>query len=391
MFLIKCLKDYLGDRPLTYGRERRRFTIILRGRSIDLAFWMMMTLVIIILFIIPIEFNYYEAVQPVPASNYYDIWVSSVMMKYIDWRDRGIPPLTLSEPVTIAAGIAICIPAILLNRRIRNQEPTKSIRDAGLAAFFGTAVLTIFLVERFPPVELAWLVQMFPESKLLRFGTLVMIVLIILPLMIREISHRDFQRKHRILACAIGLISTLVPVAIVASFSSGFAYYQAISPSYQFWYEASIPRVPWQAVDQVNITFAVIDPMSLLYFFAYSGLHLLYGFSILRYLRGWASKRRVFLLGISSILIPYAAVYPMVVLDALNPTIIIPLPILFILGISVLAVSKPIVIIPHTEFDDSKDEPTSGFAETEEKISVPVLYFIKSKLLGVKRRITKKS
>ena len=89
-----------------------------------MAFWIMMTLAIIILFIIPFEFNYYEAVQPVPASNYYDIWVSSVMMEYIDWRDRGIPPLTFSEPVTIAAAIAICIPAILLNRRIRNQEPT---------------------------------------------------------------------------------------------------------------------------------------------------------------------------------------------------------------------------------------------------------------------------
>jgi hypothetical protein len=352
---------------------------------------MMMTLAIIILFIIPFEFNYYEAVQPIGASNYYDIWVSSVMMEYIDWRDRGIPPLTFSEPVTIAAAIAICIPAVLLNRRIRNQEPTKSIRDAGLAAFFGTAVLTIFLVERFPPVELAWLVQIAPEWKLLRFGTLVMVALIILPLMIREISHRDFQRKHRLLAITIGLISTLVPAGIVASFPGGFAYYQSISPSYQFWYEASIPRVPWQAVDQVNIAFAVFDPMSLLYGFAYTGLHLLYGYSILRYLRGWTSKRRIFLLGVSSILIPYAALYPMVVLDALIPTIIIPFPILFILGISVLAVSKPIVIIPHSEFDDSKDEPTSGFAETEDQISVPVLYFIKSKLLGVKRRITKQS
>jgi hypothetical protein len=389
MFLCKYLKNQLGDRPLTYSRELRRFTIILRGRSIDLAFWMMMILAIIILFIIPFEFNYYEAVQPVPASNYYDIRISSVMMEYIDWGDRRIPPLTFSEPVTIAAAIAICIPAILLNRRIRIQEPTKSIRDAGLAAFLSTAVLTIFLVEGFQPVEPAWLVQMSPAWKLLRFGTLVMVVLIILPLMIREISHRDFQRKHRILACAIGLISTLVPAGIVASFPNGFAYYQAISPSYQFLYETSIPSAPWQAVDQVNIAFAVFDPMSLVYGFAYTGLHLLYGFSILRYLRGWASKRRVFLLGISGILIPYAAVYTMVVFDVLIPTIIIPLPILFILGISILAVSKPIVIIPHTEFDDSKDEPTSGFAETEEKISVPVLYFIKSKLLGVKRRITK--
>ncbi|MFX1561576.1 MAG: hypothetical protein ACFFBL_13385 [Promethearchaeota archaeon] len=369
---------------MTYSRGRRRFTIILRGRSIDLAFWMMMTLAIVILLIIPLEFNYYEAVQPVPASNYYDISVSSVMVEYSDWRERDFPALTFSEPVTIVAAIAICIPAILLNRRIRNQEPTKSIRDAGLATFFCTAILTIFFVERFPPVELAWLVQNSPAWKLLQFGTLVLVVLIIIPLMISEISDRDFQRKHRILACAVALISTLVPLGIVASFDGSFAYYQAVSPLYQFWYQTSIPRD-----NQIYSTFAVVYPMDLLYYFVYTGLHLLYGFSILQYLRGGKSKSRVFLLGISSILIPYAAVYKMIVLDALMPTILIPVPILFILGILVLAFSKPISITPHSEFDDSKDKPSSDFAETEETISVPILYFIESKLQGFKKWFAK--
>ena len=348
-----------------------------------------MTLAIVILLIIPLEFNYYEAVQPIPASNYYEISVSSVMVEYNDWSDRGIPPLTFSEPLTIAAAIAICLPAILLNRRIRNQEPTKSIRNAGLATFFGTAILTIFFVNRFLVVDLSWLVLIFSPLKLLRFGTLVMVVLVIFPLMIKQISHRDFQIKHRILACTVVLISILVPAGIVARFESRFAYYQAMSPSYQFWYQASIPRVPWQAVDHVYITFAVFDPISLLYGFVYTGLQLLYGFSILRYLCSGGSKLKVFLLGVSSILIPYAAMYSLEMLDAPVPTIIIPLPILFILGIFVLAFSKPISIIPHSEFDGSKDGPTCDLAETEETIPVPMLYFIESKLRRIKKRIAK--
>jgi hypothetical protein len=376
---------------LAYSGERKRFTITLRGRSIDLAFWMMMAFAIIILLVIPFEFTYYEAVQPVPASNYYEMRISSVLMEYSDWRDRGISPLTFGEPVTIASAIAICIPAILLIRQIRNQESTKSIRNAGLASFFGTAILTIFLVELFPLGVPEWLVQTFPAWKLLRFGTLVIVVLIFLPLMIREISHRDFQKENRILACIIILIATLVPAGIVGSVENGFAYFQAISPSYHFWYEASIPRVPWHSPDQVNIAFSVFNLMSLLFGFIYTWLNLLYGFFILRYLRGGVSRRRVFLLGIPSLLIPYASVYQMVVFDALIPTIIIPLPVLIILGTSLLAFSKPISRIPHSEFDYSLDTPNTGFSDTEDTISVPILYFVKSKLMGVKRRITELS
>jgi hypothetical protein len=374
---------------LIHSGERRRFKVTLGGQSIDLVFWMMMTFAIIILLVIPFEFTYSEAVQPVPAINYYDVRVISVMVEYSDWRDRSIPPLTFSDPVTTASAIAICLPAILLNRRIRNQGSTKSIRDAGLATLFGTIILTIFLVEGLPSAELEWLGQTFPVWKLFRFCTLVIVVLIFIPLMIRETSHRDFQREHRILAYIVVLIATLVPAGIVANFGGGLTYYRAISPSYQFWYEASITRVPWQSADQVNIAFAVFDLMNLLFGFIYTWLNFIYGFSILRYLRGGVSRRRVFLLGISSILIPFTTVYSMVMFDALNPIIIIPLPVLFILGTSLLAFSKPINTIPHSEFDNSQDTPTTGFAGAEDTISVPILYFIRSKLMGVKRRIAK--
>lgn len=350
-----------------------------------------MTFAIIILLFIPFEFTYSEAVQPVPASDYYDIRVSSVMVDYNDWRDRGLPPLTLNEPVTIASAIAICLPAILLNRRIRNQGSTKSILEAGLATLFGTIILTIFLIEGLPLAELEWLGQTSPVWKLFRFGTLVIVVLIFLPLMIRETSHRDFQREHRILAYIVVLIATLVPAGIAGNLEGGFTYYRAISPSYQFWYQASITRVPWQSADQVNIAFAVFDLMSLLFGSVYTWLNLLYGFSILRYLRGGVSQRRVFLLGVSSILIPFTVVYSMAVFDALNLTIIIPLPVLFILGTSLLVFSKPISIIHHSELDNSQDTPTTGFSDTEDTISVPVLYFIKSRIMGVKRRIAKLS
>jgi hypothetical protein len=372
---------------LAHSREGRRFTIIVRGTPIDLAFWIKMAFAICILFIIPFEVRYYEAIQPEPASNFYDIWISSVIMDYIDWRDRGLPPVNYSTPLTIASAIAICIPAILLNRRIRNQDLTKSIRDAGLATFFGTAVLTIYLVERFPPFEMAWLIQEGPAWKLLRFGSLVMVALIILPLIMREASHRHFQRKHRILACVIGVFSTLVPAGMVASNSGDFANYTTTALSYNIWYEVSIPSVPWQAIAQVNVAFTVVDPMNLLYIFVYIGLHLLFGFSILRYLQGVTSRRRVFL-GASSILIPYIVAYPWAVLDAQFPTVVIPLPILFIVGIIVIVAAKPITEL-QTEYLGEVGEPISDLSESEVNITVPVVYMIKSKFLGVKRKIAR--
>jgi hypothetical protein len=309
-------------------------------------------------------------------------------MDYIDWRDRGLPPVNYSTPLTIASAIAICIPAILLNRRLRNQDPTKSIRDAGLATFFGTAVLTIYLVERFPPFEMVWLIQEGPAWKLLRFGALVMVALIILPLIMREASHRHFQRKHRILAYVIGVLSTLVPAGMVASNLGDFANYTTTALSYNIWYDISIPSVPWQAIAQVNFVFTIFGPMNLLYAFAYLGLHLLYGFSILRYLRGLASRRRVFLLGASSILIPYVITYPWAVGAAQFPTVLIPFPILFIVGIIVLFSSEPIIGL-QTEFPDEKGEPVTDRPESEVNITVPVVYMIKSKFLGVKRKIAR--
>jgi hypothetical protein len=366
----------------------KRFTVILGGKSIDLSFWVKTALAIFILFIIPLEIHYYEAIQPEPAPFYYDIWISSAIMDYVDWRDRNIPPVTLSEPVTIAAAIVICIPAILLNRRIRNQDPTQPIRDAGLAAFFGTAVLTIYLVEQFPPADLWWLIQGNPAWKLFRLGTLVMVTLIVLPLIIRETSHLDLQRRYRILTYAIGVITTLVPGALVASSSGDTANYSLSSISYQFWYSASIPSVPWLEVDQVSMAFLIIVPMDFLYYSIYYFLYLIFAFAILRYLQGLISKRRVFLLGALSITLPYGAAYQMVVSNALNPTFLIPLPFLFILGIIVLATYEP-SIRPQTESSETERQPIDALSDPEVKIKVPYVYIIKSMYLGVKRRISK--
>lgn len=373
---------------MAHETELRRFTVILGGRSIDLSFWVKTALAIFILFIIPLEIHYYEAIQPQPAPFYYDIWISSAIMDYVDWRDRNIPPVTLSEPVTIAAAIMICIPAILLNRRIRNQDPTQPIRDAGLAAFFGTAVLTIYLVERFPPADLMWLIQGNPAWKLIRLGTLVMVTLIVLPLLIREASHLDLQRKYRILTYAIGVIITLVPGALLASSSGETANYSLSSFSYQFWYIASIPSVPGLEVDQVSTAFMIIAPMDFLYYSIYYFLYLIFGYAILRYLQGLISKRRAFLLGVLSITLPYGAAYQMFVSNAQNPAFLIPLPFLFILGIIVLATYEPMTR-HQTEFAETEEDPITAFSDPEASIRVPLAYMIKSRFLGIKRRIAR--
>jgi hypothetical protein len=382
-----CSITCLGDILLTYPGEVRRFTIILRGRSIDLSFWVKMAAAIFILFIIPIEITYYEAIQPVPASNFYDISIRSVLIDYSDWRDSNIPPLTISDPVTSATAFLICIPAILLNRKIRNQNPTEPIRDAGLAAYFGTAVVTIYFMQHFPPAELSWLVQTSPAWRLLRFGTLVMVILIILPLIVREGSHRNLLAKHRILACATGIVTTLVPAGLTVVFPGDHVVYAVLSLSYIFRYDMSVPVVPWQPVDQISISFSTLSPMESLYYLTYLLLHLLFGFSILRYLKGLISRRRVLLLGISSVLLPYIAAFPTIVSAAPYPTIMLPVPVLLIMGTIVVVSSDPIVK-HQAEFSDTKSAKAAVISHPEASIKVPFTYMMKSLFIRAKRRIT---
>jgi hypothetical protein len=87
-------------------------------------------------------------------------------------------------------------------------------------------------------------------------------------------------------------------------------------------------------------------------------------------------------------LIPYIVAYPWAVLDAQFPTVVIPLPILFIVGIIVIVAAKPITEL-QTEYLGEEGEPISDLSESEVNITVPVVYMIKSKFLGVKRKIAR--
>lgn len=371
---------------MVLGYESKRFTIYIRNRAIDLAFWLKMAAIVILLFAIPFEFHYYEAVQPVPAPPYYDIWFSSVTYDYIDWRGRQEVPFKISEPITIAAAAIICIPGILLNHRLRNRDPSTSARDAGIASGFATYVLSIYMVNYFPPNQLDWLFPASPSWKLLLFGSLVAVTLIIIPILIREASHRGFQWRHRILASIIGLFSTLVPVVLVVGFPGGWNNYQIIAPGYQFWYESTVPSMPWHDIDQFSMDLSVHDVMNLLYLLAYTGFGVIFGVYILRYIRRQISKRRVFFVGAISILIPYAFfVYRSTIFDTGYPVMVIPIPILFLFGISVLVFSEPIALDAKIRKDLFYDSLTP-----EETITVPVLYLMKSKLMSVKNRIRRK-
>jgi hypothetical protein len=351
---------------------------------------MKMLVLIVILFIVPLELHFFEAIQPFPATNYFDIWFISVLLEYSDGPTRDGPSLIYSNPLTIYSAIAICIPAVLLNRRIRNQDSSRSILDIGLASLFGTAVIAVFLVEYFPPGELAWLIQIDSESKLLRFATLVTIVLIVLPVIIRETSYQAFQRRHRILAGIIGLVAALVPVMIISSFPYNWANYQSISLTYNLSYEFTVPPVPWQPIDRIFIDYRVLDIMNLFNGFVYFGLHLAFGFAIFRYLQGLTSRFKALLLGAAGFFGPYGyTTYGILASDTQTLTAVIPIPILFLLGIIVLAVSHQIPIEPDPEFDESR-ELTRDLAEAKDSISVPVLYVLKSKLLGVKNRFQRR-
>ncbi|MFW9967746.1 MAG: hypothetical protein ACFFEA_11395 [Candidatus Thorarchaeota archaeon] len=377
---------------MDYWTELRKSTLTSRRWSIDLAFWLKMTVLVIILLFLPLEFHYYEAVQPFPASNYYDILYSSAILDHFDYPisiDQFNPTPIYSSPLTIAAAIAISIPGIILNRRIRNRDRTESIWDIGLASLFGTAIITVYLVEYFPPNDLAWLIQTPPAWKLLRFSTLVIMVLILLPIMLREISHQGLQLKHKILVYSIAPLSLFSPAGIMAGFPRDYANYQIGSAFYQITYQPSIPIVPWQPPGQVYIAVTMLTVMDLLYTLIFMGLPLLYGLFTLRFLHGHVSRRRVCLLGVLSILIPYFIAYQMFIVNNPVSTTLIPIPILLIVGILIITVVNP--ISPDSILADPKREPFKGIKDTEASISIPLLYVVKSRLLRVRRRIDRNS
>jgi hypothetical protein len=379
----------------------------LRGKTFSKSFWLKLSIIICVLIFVPSEIHFreeYRAVVP-----YYYFSISSVFMFYSRWEDIGGFEISSIEshfmvPITLISAIVIALPAIYLNRKLRDRPADAPILNLSLGALFATILLTFWFVEYFPPSEFIWIFQSFPSWGLMNFGTLIITFLILLPLFSREtflwgeerVSERrkafgtriSWQTKYSLLGYSWGLATLLIPlVANIQLFDSGAFSSRFESPSYVLRLDgASIP--PWNSNNWIIASLDVYHVFDFVSFLVVSVFHIVFAFHVLRYLRGMTSQKRVIQLGILSMLAPL--MYHTII--AANPipepvfASPIPIPIVLIIGIATTVMIKPDEKRIRAE-DFGEDEIAyPDIPDDDASIQVPLLYYIKSKLRDILRR-----
>ncbi|MHA1925783.1 MAG: hypothetical protein ACW974_07695 [Candidatus Thorarchaeota archaeon] len=388
--------------------EETKARLPIKG-SISYGFWLKLSIIFCFLLLVPSEIHFGEEYRvDVP---YYYFSIGSVFMYYSSWQDAGnFDILSLEsyymEPITFLSAIVILLPAIYLNRKLRNRPADAPILDLGLAALFVTIILAFWFVEYLSPSEFLSGFQSLQSWNLLYFGTLVIIVLILLPLFSREAflwgeervseerkasrTRIPWSRKYSLMGYAWGLATFLIPlVAIIQLYDFDAFSIRYESPLYIF--RMNSGGLLYQGV-QVNWMMISLDVYQIFGFvnFLIAGVfHIVFAFHVLRYLRGMTSRKRVIQAGVLSILAPI--IYHTVV--ASNPiaeeVYAYPIPIVLIIGVVATLMIKPNVTRIRTEESEKDDKPHPVIPEDDGSIQVPLFYYFKNKLMDFLRRRSK--
>ncbi|MHA2071744.1 MAG: right-handed parallel beta-helix repeat-containing protein [Candidatus Thorarchaeota archaeon] len=380
---------------------------------ISFASFLKLSVIFGILLAVPSEIHIREEYGQEPPFNYFSI--GSVLVYYSRWQTAGFTDIWSSDadfisPATMFAAIVIILPAIFLMFKLRNRPADAPVLDLGLATLFATIILTSYLVENFPILEVGWIFQSVPSWILLNFGTLTILVLILLPIFSREAflwgSERSSEEeektsrrriplpsKYSALGYLWGLAAFLLPlVAIVNIWGPETITLRYESPLYSFRQSIRDAAIPGNLNDWMEISLGVYRVFDFVSYLIVSVFHIIFAFHVLRYLRGMMERRRVFQLGLLSILAPiiyYALI-------ASNPDIgelyAIPTPIVLIIGVVALMMIQPNkkrIMVEESRDDRRATEPYSDVSVDDLRIDVPLIYYLKSKLRGLLRRSSK--
>jgi hypothetical protein len=301
----------------------------------------------------------------------------------------------------LAAAIIVILPAVYQNRKLREHPANAPILDLSLAAIFGTIVFAYFMVREFPiGIELA--IDSSPSPSLMSFSTLVIFVLILVPIFSREASLWGKEKVtevkiaakakfHRFSKCSIlgslwCLAASVLPLACIVETEEDVIISSFISPSFEFNYVAEEAAFSGDLGDWMTISWDVHSVDDLMSYFALVVFQLIFAFYVLRYLRGITSRRRVMQLGILAVFIPF--IYCLVTVS--NPTMMpftvaFPLPFVSLLGLLGLRFATPNE--PSIERDGRHEYPETTLDDL--RIQVPVIYYIKSRLMSWLRKSPK--
>lgn len=369
--------------------------------SISYGFWLKLLIIICILLFVPSEIHYREEFRV--ALPYYYYSISSVLMYYSRWEDAGgfeIPSLEshFIEPITLVSAIIILLPAIYLNRKLRERPADAPILRLGLTAIFATVLLTLWFFEGFPLFRFPWAIQSVPSGSLLNLGTMVIIILILLPLFAREAflwgeervpeagnasrTRSSWLRKCALAGYAWGLMTFLIPfMVIIRLYDFDSFYFRYESPLYSFRLDGGDVSLPGNPNNWMIISLDVYQAFDFVSVLVVSALYIAFAFQVLRCLRGMTSWKRVIQLGILSILAPlmYQMVVAAIPVAGENYGYPIPIPIVLIIGIV-----AAVMIKPNGTRIGAEDSWENGAS-----VQFPRFYYFKSKLRNFLRRRSK--
>lgn len=370
--------------------------------SISYGFWLKLLIIVCILLFVPSEIHYREEFRA--AVPYYYSSINSVFMYYSIWQDAGgFDILTIEsqfiEPITLISAIIILLPAIYLNRKLRNRPANAPLLRLGLTAILATILLTLWFVEAYPLFNFPWAIESIPSRSLLNLGTMAIIILILLPLFSREAflwreerfpEERKVPRtrfpwlsRYSLAGYAWGLMTFLIPFMVIIrlyDFNSFSFRYE--SPLYIFGLDGGVGiPLPGNPNNWLIISLDVYQVLDIVSVLVVSALHIVFAFHVLRFLRGMTSQKRVIQLGILSMLAPlmYHIVAAAIPISGDNYAYPIPIPAVLIIGILATKMIKPngTWIGAEESWEDGASVQFSRF------------YYFKSKLRNFLRRRSK--
>jgi parallel beta-helix repeat protein len=374
------------------NEKRPRF---LRGRTLSKSFWLKLIIAFGILLIFPTTLYIRESYMT-ELDNRIDI--RSIFMTF---EQSGLenPTLSFITLSTLTNAIIMTLPAIYLNRKLRDSPANESILDMSLAAVFGTIVFAQYIVGPPDLYNTWWYSYSSLELRLLSFSTLVIFGLILVPIFSREAAiwgrekvieakSAAKSRFHRINKYSIGgslwcLAVSVLPVVGIVEIHEQGTYSQFISPSFLFQYNREDAAIPGDLGGWMRIYWDIPPISDFMIFLTLGAFQLIFAFHVLRYFRDITSRKRVMQLGILAIFVPF--IYCLI--TASNPNIVpftvaIPLPFVSLLGLFALIFITP--NDPSIERNGELEYPETPLEDL--RIQVPIIYYIKSRLMSLLRK-----
>jgi len=392
------------------GKDLEGISLRVLKWEVSFRFWLKMTLAVLFVMLMPFwSFGNSTGYGESSPSLYFSY--TCMLFNYQNATDWPEPDFWFRDTPTVVAAFIICIPAIYFNRRLSRETEDKSIWDIGTATFFSTASLAAYFAYSFPPPEIAGFFP-FLDWDLPNFASVVLLFLVLLPVFARETSQLGMERSiiharipesrrrknvlklsasttYSVLGYVLGFAICLIPfILIINIWEVNDLVYDTFSvmASVQYrYYESGFGWVFSETRLEIPSLMHLVDLL------IFTGFRTLFGYNVIRYCRGTASRRRVLSYGISGALIPLIYFLVMHSQYAIaDVAYLIPLPIVFVLGFLVIRIARPIereTVAEERPSEEITVHESKRRDSYEEIIKVPVLYSIRFRVMGAISRL----